>query len=918
MIRMGHWSCVAVVRRVRLAGVVVLVCGVVGVGAGSAVAGVARGASASSVASKCATSVNVTSGYYDEWANSDSVFADLARDGFRCVVIVPQMFAKDRYYKKLTDPQNPSHTSGDSSFSTFCNGSKVLPASYAHIKTAIGYAKSHGLAVVLKPHIDSLHSDTGLDACANLWRGLINPAGSSDQTSYKSWWSDYDRDMGEWAKLAQATHAAALVIGVEFSALTSDSRDNGEWTSLISKLRQDYDGPLGYATNWDAIKEGGTSFFSKLDFVGLDGYYPPVSSPGAAAKASVSTLADGWGSTAAPASSNCTESNFEGDHSSSLGQAQRVECAHLLYGRPVYFTEVGYESNNQTAYEPYNDFSGSAGNSLSDQQRAIDAFYEYFNRWDAVSSDPNGPRDWLDGAWWWNADIGKPVTNDKKWTLRDKPGMVALCERQNVSKSTCTAANPSTNAATRIAQIPTKAAPLSTAGFLGSFNASPQVAAPPPPGPVPPGLVWQGAFKIGGLQAPFGPDSALRFDGAGRPATATRMQPSDLAARADGSVLVAAADDDRVLLIKRDGRVAVLAGTGKAGYSGDGGPATHAQLLAPDYVAMQNDGAFAISDLVRARQVDRRGMIHTIAGGGNHPYRDGAPARSVSFIHDRLGPLIQRPDGTLVISAADQVFDVDRRGRIHTLVKLGRWYGPGPGDYLREVDAFAIDGRSLLASDQYDGSVWRLTPGSKPVRIAGNGRCNEVSGPCPPSAGDGGPATQASLPGPDGLAVLKDGSIIIAEATASAIRRVTPNGTITTLFPTPRFPNFIYPTPTEQVALATDGSILFTGYHTVNMIASPNTKRLAIGLIAHTLTAHSHQKLSLRFATTLPVRLAIDVRRRAGLHSTIRIPLLARGLIHILRFILPRFPPGAYRLTLTATTPDHQIATAYAPLLLRR
>jgi hypothetical protein len=102
------------------------------------------------------------------------------------------------------------------------------------------------------------------------------------------------------------------------------------------------------------------------------------------------------------------------------------------------------------------------------------------------------------------------------------------------------------------------------------------------------------------------------------------------------------------------------------------------------------------------------------------------------------------------------------------------------------------------------------------------------------------------------------------------------------------------------------------------MIASPNTKRLAIGLIAHTLTAHSHQKLSLRFATTLPVRLTIDVRRRAGLHRTIRIPLLARGLIHILRFILPRFPPGAYRLTVTATTPDHQIATAYAPLLLRR
>ncbi len=60
----------------------------------------------------------------------------------------------------------------------------------------------------------------------------------------------------------------------------------------------------------------------------------------------------------------------------------------------------------------------------------------------------------------------------------------------------------------------------------------------------------------------------------------------------------------------------------------------------------------------------------------------------------------------------------------------------------------------------------------------------------------------------------------------------------------------------------------------------------------------------------------ISVQRPSGLHTTIRLPPPPRGPIHTLTFALPPFAPGAYRLTLTATTSDHQVATAYAPLLL--
>lgn len=213
--------------------------------------------------------------------------------------------------------------------------------------------------------------------------------------------------------------------------------------------------------------------------------------------------------------------------------------------------------------------------------------------------------------------------------------------------------------------------------------------------------------------------------------------------------------------------------------------------------------------------------------------------------------------------------------------------------------------------------MWRLTPGSKPTRVAGNGQCNEVSAPCPGSAGDGGPATKASLPGPDGLAVTKDGSLLIAESTASRIRRVAPDGTISTLFPNLRIANFVFPTPTETLGVASDDSVVFTGYHTVNIISAPTTDRLAISLTRPIYIRPRPVNVSITYASTVTANATIKVVRPHPPHATITIrrPLLPRT--HKLAFSLP-FGPGSYQLTLTATTHDHQIATAYALLIIKK
>ena len=130
----------------------------------------------------------------------------------------------------------------------------------------------------------------------------------------------------------------------------------------------------------------------------------------------------------------------------------------------------------------------------------------------------------------------------------------------------------------------------------------------------------------------FAGTGAAAFGGDGGPATsATLRQPTAVAWLADGSVLVADYANHRIRRISPSGQITTVAGTGTAGYTGDGGPATSARLNWPLDVEPTADGGFLIADLgnKRVRRVSPAGIITTVAGtGADGTSGDGGPATS--------------------------------------------------------------------------------------------------------------------------------------------------------------------------------------------------------------------------------------------------------------------------------------------------
>jgi len=124
------------------------------------------------------------------------------------------------------------------------------------------------------------------------------------------------------------------------------------------------------------------------------------------------------------------------------------------------------------------------------------------------------------------------------------------------------------------------------------------------------------------------------FSGDGGPATSAQLaEPQDVAVDSAGNFYIADMADQRIRKVGTDGTMSTVAGTGVQGYSGDGGAATAAQLSCPYGIAVDSAGNLYIADSCnnRIRQVSTAGTITTIAGNGNCCYSGDAgspPARN--------------------------------------------------------------------------------------------------------------------------------------------------------------------------------------------------------------------------------------------------------------------------------------------------
>jgi sugar lactone lactonase YvrE len=254
------------------------------------------------------------------------------------------------------------------------------------------------------------------------------------------------------------------------------------------------------------------------------------------------------------------------------------------------------------------------------------------------------------------------------------------------------------------------------------------------------------------------------------------MSPEDVAIGADGSVYLSDFLGDRVFKVRPDGKVTVIAG---GGLRGDG-PATMAWLNHPAGLAMDRSGNLYITDPPSGtvRRVDTHGMITTAE------IRDAnGLAQQLRLTGAPIG-LAFAPSGELWVSELyGTIRSIDASGAT-TILDTSALPPPAwvPG-YMTFDSAgnLYISDRASGTSDNplYQNPVGggcrivRVTPDKKLSVIAGTGVCG--------FSGDGGPAVSARLNDPNGIAFDSVGNLYFADANNHRIRRIDKNGIITTV-----------------------------------------------------------------------------------------------------------------------------------------
>jgi hypothetical protein len=223
--------------------------------------------------------------------------------------------------------------------------------------------------------------------------------------------------------------------------------------------------------------------------------------------------------------------------------------------------------------------------------------------------------------------------------------------------------------------------------------------------------------------------------GNGGPAVdATLNTPSAVAINVAGDVFIADTENNMVREVARDGVITTVAGTGKPGYSGDGGPAVDARLDNPSGLAINAQGDLFIADTDNnvIREVTPKGIIHTIAGD---PRGRGGPLGG-GFSGDggkAANALLQHPQGLALDSKGD-----------------------------------------LFIADTGNSVIREITTSGYIKTVAGQGHKFG-------DAGDGGLATHATLSAPTDVAVDAAGQLFIADTGNNALREVSSSGVISTL-----------------------------------------------------------------------------------------------------------------------------------------
>ncbi len=267
-------------------------------------------------------------------------------------------------------------------------------------------------------------------------------------------------------------------------------------------------------------------------------------------------------------------------------------------------------------------------------------------------------------------------------------------------------------------------------------------------------------------------------DGDGGPAVAARVgNPYGLTLGPDGALYVCEVDTHRIRRIDLDaGGISTVAGTGVRGYSGDGGPAAAAQLNEPYEVRFDRAGNMYFVEMRNAvvRRVEAKtGIVETIAGTGEAGFSgDGGDARQAMF--DRPHSIALDGKGALYVAdiGNHRIRRVDLvSGKVSTFAGTGARQPTPDGAPL---EGTPLNGPRALAFDKNGDMFLALREGNAVYKLdMKRRRFEHVAGTGEKGyAGDGGPAKRAKLSGPKGIEVGPDNAVYIADTESHTIRRI--------------------------------------------------------------------------------------------------------------------------------------------------
>ncbi|MBI3693826.1 MAG: hypothetical protein HY238_03160, partial [Acidobacteria bacterium] len=285
------------------------------------------------------------------------------------------------------------------------------------------------------------------------------------------------------------------------------------------------------------------------------------------------------------------------------------------------------------------------------------------------------------------------------------------------------------------------------------------------------------------------------FSGDGGPATRAQFQfllgddaegleeYSHIAFDAQGNLYIPDQGNDRIRKLAPDGTITTAAGNGQFGFSGNGGPAREASLASPISVAFDAAGNMYIADQDnhRIRKVSPDGIITSVAGNGIDEFGGNGGLAVRASLNSPAGLAVDAA-GNLYISDTynNQVRKVTFPLGIINAVAGSTdhdYSGDGGKATLAALDfpaGLAFDAAgNLYIADQHNSRIRKVTPDGIITTFAGNGEYD--------FKGDGGPADKAALDYPADIAFDAAGNLYIADQDNSRIRKVDTKGIITTV-----------------------------------------------------------------------------------------------------------------------------------------